>query len=157
MKRCTVNTFIILIISLGLYTCGSSSKGIFPEELKKNTELKQFIVDFEKATEGHKMDKCLDFMDEKYKRIQLEDLLKGRKAQFLDEFFSGTSTKDGKYINIKFNQIESLILQSISKTEKDFKVSYIVTTKKGECLKNDWLIRRQRDSPETFGLVGAYG
>jgi hypothetical protein len=113
----------------------------------------KFISSFTEAIQAHNEKKVIKLMDKEYRKEQIA-LLEGRKEQFLNELFGGQNANSEDYINIRFNDIQTIEVAQVIAL-KDGGYTYIFRIKDGT---NDILSSLSlKKNGKKYGFVGSRG
>ncbi|NOZ34414.1 MAG: hypothetical protein GXO80_03840 [Chlorobi bacterium] len=149
----------ILFLGIWLFvSCSTTYKiGSEGEKYKLPKDLVVFLNSFEQSVASHNVDKLMLLMDKNYKKEQHDDMLEGKTAQFINEFFGGTDVNGSGYKNPKFKNITSIHFTSIQEIENGYTVYYFITTKEYR-IDCRWDISVNKTKNGTiYGLIGAVG
>ncbi len=106
----------------------------FSQQVNSN-DLKTFCINFSEAVLSGDVEKCLEFFDPGYLKIQHQDFLNERSEQFLNEFLTLYLAFDYNDDNAKqasFRDIKSMILFEIATDNANNKiVVYFINLKNG--------------------------
>ncbi len=149
---------ILILGILLLVSCSTTYKiGSEGEKYKLPKDLVVFLNSFEQSVTSHNVGKLMLIMGKNYKKEQHDDMLEGRTAQFINEFFGGTDVNTGGFKNPKFKDITSIHFTSIQKSESSYTVYYLISTKKFQIYCRWNISVKKRENGMIYGLVGAVG
>lgn len=140
----------LLILMLGTARLQAQESAMPPE-------LSSLCKRFMAATVQHDAAGVIDCLDSAYRTGQYEGMFEGRTELFMNQFYSGYFTRKAGFGTIPFGKIKSIELAGFREEKGEYKLSFIVKSKKAEIQLDLTAVVRRAGGKTGYGLVGAWG
>lgn len=150
-----------VVVFIALFFTFHSANGQTQERI--DLQRQKFVNDFMDAVMHHQSRKVLKFIDNDYKKEQLQEILNGNKKKFLNEMFSGDDQEYRHFVTVEFKNIQEILILRIEESSTPGEYNYWFTVEaelEGEyryisCI---LLLKEKNKGKKTlYGFIGALG